>query len=352
MTGPASPRAAGALHLVAAALARAARWRLLVLFAVATAPPALLGVAPLALFLDASLAHVPGGGGLASRFDASLVPDLARRAQEHGTAGALAAALAGALAVALVLSPWLTGAALAEVTSPVRLGGRALLTGAGGFFGRLVRLALVSALPLGLAAGLSALARHGAERAIAAAVTETAAIAQRRGGLAISAVLLLAALLTLDAGRAVLAARPARRSAFLAWASGTWLLLRRPLTVVPAGLLGTGLGLAAAFGFTALRTRLPAGPTPAMIASLLLASLAAISLAFGRSVRLGLLAAIAGADADAREASAETRRAALAALASARRTALAETAARVAAEASLAAALGARRAPEDDRRSG
>jgi hypothetical protein len=338
VTGPAPIRAAGALRLAADALARAARWRVLLLSAVATALPALLGVAPLALFLDASLAHVPGGGSLASRFETSLLPDLSRRAGEQGTMGAIAFALLGAVAVALVLSPWLAGAALAEVSSPERLRGRALLTGAGAFWGRLVRLGLVALLPLGVATGLAAWFRHLAERSAEHATSQTAALATGRASLLAALAAFALALATLDAARAVLAARPARRSALLAWTSGTWLVLRRPAATLSAWLLGTGLGLALALLMTALRTRLPAGPVPSMVASLAVASLAAASLAFGRSVRLGLLTRIAGADAAAREARAEAHRGTGLALEGAQRAAAAETAARRAAEASLGAA--------------
>jgi len=336
--------AAAAAHHLATALVRAARWRLLLLFALATALPALLGAAPLALFLDAALSHVPGGAGLASALDLSLLPDLARRAGEHGTAATLAFGLLGAVAVALVLSPWLTGATLAEVTSPGRLTGRALLTGAGALWGRLVRLGLVAVLPVGVALGLHAVVHHLAVRAAERATSETEAIATGRASLAASLALLFVALLTLDAGRAVLAARPARRSAFLAWASGAWLVLRRPLRAGGAGLVGSGLGLGLAFLFTALRNRLPAGPVPSMLASLLLASLAAMALAYGRSVRLGLLAVMAGADADAREARAGERQRAREALESARRAAAAEVVARAQADASLAAAQAERAA--------
>jgi hypothetical protein len=81
-----------------------------------------------------------------------------------------------------------------------------------------------------------------------------------------------------------------------------------------------------------------------MVASLAVASLAAASLAFGRSVRLGLLARIAGADAAAREARAEAHRGTRLALEGARRAAAAETAARRAAEVSLEAAQAERAA--------
>jgi len=334
-----------ALRLVGTALRRALRWRLLLLVAFASGLPALLGAAPVALFLDSALARAPGGGGLASGLDGALLPDLARRLAERGTAGALVYALLGAAAVALVVSPWLAGAAMAEVTSAERLEGRRLLTAAGALWGRLVRLGLVSLLPLGVAAGLAALLRHRAGQAVERALTETAAVATQRRVRVATLVILFVALLSLDAARAVLAARPRRRSAFLAWTSGTWLMLRRPHAVIPAGLLGSGLALGLAFAFTALRTRLPAGPVPAMLASALLATLAAVSLGLGRSVRLGLLAAVAGADAGAREARVAARLAVEQAVAAAQRAAAVETSRRAEAEASLRAAQAAATEP-------
>jgi len=116
--------------------------------------------------------------------------------------------LVAGVVLALVVAPWSAGAALAEgrAVEPMRI--RGLLAAAGDLYGRLVRLVLVGALPLGLAALAASGLFAGAEAVRAKALTEAAGRAPSLWAGVGTAVLVFLAHLTLDAGRAQLAADP------------------------------------------------------------------------------------------------------------------------------------------------
>jgi hypothetical protein len=132
--------------------------------------------------------------------------------------------------------------------------------------------------------------------------TEGAAASRIRLAFVLGGALLVVAHLTVDAARARLAASPERRSALLAWLSGTWLVIRHPLRTGAATLAGLLCGPAVAFLLLGLRERLPGGPGWAVVAGVLLAQLAAAAVGWGRAVRLVALARIARGDREARHA--------------------------------------------------
>jgi hypothetical protein len=151
-------------------------------------------------------------------------------------------------------------------------------------------MTLVAALPLGAAAGFAAAAVGAARGARERALTEAAADRALLPAALAAAALAWLAQLTLDAGRAQLAARPSRRSALLAWGAGVGLLWRRPLPGLALGLAGTA-GLAAALLLAAIRQRWAPG-----VGGLLLAQLSAACVGWGHGMRLIGLSALARAD--------------------------------------------------------
>ena len=293
------------LSLATQALRRATRWRLLLLFLGFTTVPALLGAVPLSLVVGVPLLHHPAGGAWTGGLDAATLADLQRVMADRGQGSVLGLGLLSSLLLALLAAPWLAGATLAEARSPRPLQGTALLQGAGAYWGRLTRLGLLGLLPLAVGGGVLGALLKWADTAGTHALTETAAQGSERVAWALGGLVLFAALLTVDAGRAVLGARPARRSAVRAWISGAWLVLRRPLQTGLAGALGLGLGVTLALGLTALRTRLPPAALPL---SVLLSALAAAAVGWGRALRLAALTELAGRDAVPREARAAARR--------------------------------------------
>jgi hypothetical protein len=169
----------------------------------------------------------------------------------------------------------------------------------------MTRLGLLGVVPLALGAGAAAGLMNLANTRALHATTEAAALAGERWALLGGAAALFVTLLSVDAGRAVLGARPHRRSAFLAWTTGTWLMLRRPLQTGLAGALGLGLGVGLALALTAVRTRVPPAALPL---SVLLSALAVAAVGWGRAVRLAALTDLAAADAVPREARRQARR--------------------------------------------
>lgn len=279
---------------------RATRWRLLLLCALLSAVPAALATLPVHRFLSGLLDHAPRAALLAAGLEGSWLPDLARALAEDPRGQAIPGGILAALLVALLLSPALAGAMLAEAGSDHPLRFRPLLTGVGRFYGRMFRMVVVAAIPLGLAAALAVLLSRAADRAAARAVTEAAAASGGRGALAAMAVLFFVAHLTVDAARARMASRPDRRSALVAWFSGTWLVLRRPVQALAIGLAGAIAGPVLGLLVMAIRERLPAGPGWAVVAGVLLAQLAAVAVGWGRAVRIAGLTRLSRADTEAR----------------------------------------------------
>ncbi len=279
------------------AFGRAAGWRLLLIFAAASAVPALLAALPIWSFLSAQLDHALHAAALARALDASALGDLirAQAAVPGGGGAALPAGLAAGALAAVLLAPVHAGAVLAAARTGEPLPLRELLRGAGEHYGRLLRMAAVAPLPLGLAGVLSAgilrLARHAGERA----VTEAASRQAHLAALAAAAAVAWLAHLTLDAGRAQLAVRPSRSSALLAWGAGLRMLLRRPLATGWLGLAGTVAGLGGALLVAALRQRLLPG-----LPGLWLAPVAAAFIGWGHGARLLGLAHLGRADEEGR----------------------------------------------------
>jgi hypothetical protein len=279
---------------------RATRWRLLLLCALFTAVPAALATLPIWGFLSALLGHAPRAELLAAGMDGSWLPDLARAMGDTPQGQSISGGFLGAIVVALLLAPALAGAMLAEAGSDHPLPFRPLLTGAGRYYARMLRMGMVGAIPLGLAGVGVALVSKSTGKAVARMVTEGAAVSRTRWSFVAIGALFFVAHLTLDAGRARMAARPDRRSALVAWLSGTWLVLRRPFSALAVGVAGALAGPVLGLLVMALRERLPAGPRWAVVAGVFLAQVAAMAVGYGRAVRLAGFTRIARVDQEAR----------------------------------------------------
>jgi hypothetical protein len=288
-------------------LARATRWRMLLLFALATLVPAALATLPVWQFLSGLLDHAPRADLLARGMESSWLPDLLHALEEKPAAQAIPGGLLGGLVLALLVAPAMAGAALAEARSQQPLRFRPLMAGAGEAYGRMLRMAVASVLPLGAAGLATAGVFHLARKAGEKAVTEHAAVVQGRWALAAAAGLFFLAHLTVDAGRARMAAQPARRSAFLAWLSGTWMVVRSPIRAGRVGVVGAVAGIGLGLMVMALRQRLPSGPAWSAWAGVLLAQVAAATVGWGRAIRIAGLAELARGDAEATRTPADAR---------------------------------------------
>jgi hypothetical protein len=278
-------------------LVRGSRWRVLALFAGLAVPPSLVAILPVWTFLSVKLDRAVSAASLADGLTVPMAIELLRALGDEQAGRMVALGLASGLVVALVVAPWAAGAALAEARAPEAMWIRGLLAAAGDLYGRLLRMVLVAVLPLGLAGAAAAGLYSAAGASTAKALTEAAGRAPALWAGLGTAVLFFLAHLTLDAGRAQLAASPTRRSAFLAWTSGAWLVVRRPVRTGVIGVTGTALGLGVAFAFMALRGHLPARPAWATAVGIVLATLATAAVAWGRSIRLAALSELAALDA-------------------------------------------------------
>ena len=276
-------------------LAAGAQWRLLSLFWAASLLPTLLATLPLLGRLGTLLDHSTRAGQAVAFLDGTTLLELVRQLGDPQGATIPVGLLSGLLA-ALALSPLVAGAMMTAARSDEPLPMPRLLGGAGELFGRMLRFALVGAAVLGLAAGVAAVAVKLASSAGEKAVWAEQAGRQMKAAIAVSAIVLWLAHLTLDAGRAVISAQPLRRSAFLAWWAGVRLIVRLPLRTLSLGLLGTlaGFGLAAAVMLA--RLRLLQGGAVRVAIAWVLAQAAVVAVGWGKAIRIAGLAELARAD--------------------------------------------------------
>ncbi len=277
----------------------ATRLRLLVLLMALSALPALFAAIPFALAVGIPLQHHPQGGEWPSSIDSDTWLDVLRSASETGANNLTAFGAVVSMLLALVLSPIAAGLTVSQIQADRALSFRALMVGSGEWFGRMFRLGLASILPLAAAGALLAGLNVWLTRATSHALTETRALRMENAFMGAAFASLGLVFLSVDAGRAVFAASPHRRSAFLAWTSGAWLVMRRPLSSIAFGSAGLAMGLLAALALTYTRNALPAAAVPF---SVLLAAGASVAIAWGRSVRLGFLTALARHDLASRAA--------------------------------------------------
>jgi hypothetical protein len=156
----------------------------------------------------------------------------------------------------------------------------------------MLRMLLWAAVPLGFAATLGGLASNAAAKVAETAILQADAERAARLALLAAAALLLLAHATLDAGRAVLASEPGRRSAVLAWCAGCRLLARRPLALLGAYAVVTAAGLLLAGLVLLARAHVPALGAGSAFAGFVLTQAAACVLGWMRAARLFAFAAL------------------------------------------------------------
>jgi hypothetical protein len=269
----------------------ALQWRLLLWWALLLLLPTVAAALPMWKLLSASLDHSVYAARLAERLDMIAFADIVGTAREH-YGPALSAGSLVALVLTLLLSPLLSGMVVAASRAPQRLGMGALLAAGAQEYPRMARMLVWSSVPLGLAGLLGAGAHYLAGQAAETAPLEGDAEHAAHLALLATAVLLLLAHATVDAGRAVLAADRRRTSAVAAWLHGCDLVLSRPLAVLGTYLAVTAAGLVIAALLAFARTRVPALGTIGTIAAVVLAQLVVLVLGWMRAARLFALVAL------------------------------------------------------------
>lgn len=274
------------MQLSRRALGHGAQWRYLLLFLLVMLVPVGLSFAPTKHFLGWLFDHSTREADLVARLDSAAFTDVLKQLGETDAAGVFTGTHA-ALVVALILAPALAGAAAALArhhAAHLRL--RGLMGGAGEMYPRMLRMALVAVLPLGVAGGVGALAFHLAEKSSESASLESASDRAYRLATLVTILFVWLAGVTVEAGRAHLAAQPDRRSAFLAWWAGVKLVVKRPGQVLGLCVMTSVVGTGGALAVTALRNRIVEGGAATILLGLLLGQLAIVALAWGRSSRM------------------------------------------------------------------
>ena len=279
-----TPRRGGIRSALRAARA-ALQWRLLLWWALLLLLPTVVAALPFWQMLSASFDHSVYAPRLAERLDMIAYADIVEAARER-YAPALGAGSVVALALTLLLSPLLSGMAVAAARAPRRLGCGALLGAGAHEYPRLARMLVWSAIPLGIAALLGASAYRLAGKAAETALLQSDAEHAAHLALLATSALLVLAHATVDVGRAVLAANGRRTSAIAAWQHGCGLLLRRPLALLGTYAAVTAVGLVAAGLLAFARTRVPALGTAGTVGAVVLAQLVVVVLGWMRAARL------------------------------------------------------------------
>lgn len=280
-------------------LLRAARaalqWRLLLLWVLLMLIPVAILTVPAWAVLGNALDHSVHAKALAQQLDMLTMTDLMSL---HGK-NAMAFSVAGVigLIVTLLLAPLLSAMAASAARADGTAGFRELVGGAVAGYLRMLRMLVWSVVPLGLAAALGGMAMDAAASHASDAITAADGQLWRWLAMGLTALLVLLAHASLDAGRAQLAIERRRSSAVKAWWAGCRLLARRPLHGLGIYALIAVAGVTLAAGLAVARLNVSGASIIGLLGALLLVQLAVAVLGWMRTARLFALMALARADA-------------------------------------------------------
>lgn len=282
------------LSIIGRAMRRPLQWRLLMLSPVVLWAAALATLIPLLGFLGGLFDHSPWWRELTASLDSAALAGLVKAMMTPAAAG-IPAGIWTSLVLAVLVAPLLAGAALVVAESDAAPGFRALLSGAAGYYGRMLRLQIAALLPLAVALIIARIAMSWASGVSDRATSETATHTSFRLAWLIAALAVLLAQLVADAGRARLAVEPDRRSALFALGAGVKLVVKRPLEALAIGLSATLASLAAAAVLLVIRQQITQSGVASLLLAFLFAQLAVASIAWGHAARLCGLVEIARA---------------------------------------------------------
>jgi hypothetical protein len=279
------------LAMLMNALRAGLEWRVLSMFALAMLLPTLVAVAPAWHLLGSALDRSPRAVEIAQRFDILAFEDLAVLFRRG--APALVGAGGAATVLALFLFPLITGMML-SVANGLRTSKAMLLVQNGvAWYGRAFRSWLVSWIPLGVAAALTGLAFKLARGSIDRAGLVSQANWASRSATAVAILGFVLAHVTVEAGRAELAADERRHSALRAWVAGLRHIVERPVALfgLYLGVTLASLLLASVLGLLRIRVVGSTGFTFGF--GVVLTQLAVVAIGWGKASRLMALTELA-----------------------------------------------------------
>jgi hypothetical protein len=285
-------RKLGAFGALVGGLGRALQWRVLVLWATGLLLPTLVAVLPWQMALAERLDNSVYAKQIAERFDLGWMIETTAPIFSDGSTGLTAAGITG-FVIALLLSPWLTGMVVASIRAGQTLRFGNLLQFGLREYGRMARMLCWAIVPLGIAFAISMPVNKWAEKQGDIAIVPASADNASLIATIVFVVCLLLAHVTIEAGRAMLAVDPSRRSSVKAWWRGLKMFVRRPIAVliVYLGTLLAGEGLALVLGFA--RTQVSAANIGGLLLGFVLVQLVVVAVAWGRIARLYGLSALA-----------------------------------------------------------
>ncbi|KQY51770.1 hypothetical protein [Lysobacter sp. Root494] len=255
--------------------------------------PAAIAALPAALWLYLEFGHSPMAAAIAADTDATFIASALEGMQ--GEAVLLGACAVFALLVAVLLSPWLSGMIVAQIRTVYRLRVGGVVRAGLGEYSRMLRMLVLSAVLLAVAAAIGIAAMVGIEWLVTRFAPSPEDLAPSRMGWLLPIALVLFVHMTVEAGRGWLGADLALNSVTQAWKRGIALLWKRPgatLTVY----LGTSLvGVGLAIAFLRLRAFVDASGWTGWLLAFACTQLVVASMAWGRSARLHGLADLATA---------------------------------------------------------
>lgn len=273
------------LSIIGRAMRRALQWRLLMLSPVVLWAAALAALIPLLGFLGGLFDHSTRWRELTAGLDSAALAGLAKAMMTPAAAG-IPAGIGTSLVLAALVAPFLAGAALVVAESDARPRFRALLSGAAGYYGRMLRLQIAALLPLAVALIIASLAMAWASAVSDRATSEAATHTSYRLALLIAALAVFLAQLVADAGRARLAVELHRRSALFALGAGIKLVVKRLLEALAVGLSATLASLVAAAVLLVIRQQITQSGVVSLLLAFLFAQLAVAAIAWGHAARL------------------------------------------------------------------
>ncbi|WP_051293424.1 hypothetical protein [Pseudoduganella violaceinigra] len=268
----------------------ALQWRLLLVWLAAVLLPTALLALPFWLALSSLLDQSVRAPELAHALNLAAVTDIFSEVRRNGTA--LQAGGLAALILTLLMSPFLTGVIVTAARAPQTATLRELAAGGVAEYPRMFRMLLWAIVPLGIAIALGGALMDAAEDYAGKAVLESDASPWQLAATMATALLVLLANLTLDAGRAQLAIDRRRTSAVKAWWWGVKLLLRRPGAMLGSYALLTVGGLLLAALLAVARLNVGGSNALLLLAAFALAQLIALTVAWMRTARLFALMAV------------------------------------------------------------
>lgn len=274
------------------ALTGALQWRLLVVWVVGLLLPTAVVALPLYRTIGSVFDFSPHAAELARRFDMLAIEDLGVVIGHN--AATLGGATTASMLLTLALGPLLAGVTLTAAQAREPLGFVALVQGGVAWYLRMLRLLVVSLVPLAvLVGGLSAAAYGVAHKHAEKAITETSAERGETWALVITLVVFVLVHATVEAARAQYLADERLRSGWRAWARGVRQLARRPLAVLGLYVGPSLAGLVVAAVLLLLRIRVTASNFGTFLIGFVLVQLAVAAIAWGRASRLFALSALA-----------------------------------------------------------